>query len=144
MSPQPQQNRFRALTGTPWVAIVLAFLVAAQTAVAMPHAHSTDHDSMAVELVELVELESTAVHAAHEDHRTHGTPEPAVDSGADPESRDCCEIECQDCTMGSCSSLTQSRGPGLFNGSRDSRFHALDRLAPEPMASDLYRPPISR
>lgn len=131
-----RQNRFRPWAGNPWIAIVLALLLSAQTTSAMPHAHPVDDDPMM--------KEEMAGHPAQGHHHPVAAPENAAGSGHDPESRDCCEIECQDCAMGSCSSLTQSRGPGFFNDDRDIRFSALDRLVPEPTTSGLYRPPISR
>lgn len=135
MNPQYLQNRFRAWTGNPLVAIVLTLLLSAQTTIAMPHAHPADHDPVATE--------QTADHSARGHHHPDATAEKTSGSGHDHESRDCCEIECQDCTMGSCSSVTQSRGPGLFNDNRDRRLATLDRLVPEPVISGLYRPPIS-
>lgn len=138
MYPQQRQNRFRAWTGNALIALVLALLLSAQTTIAMPHAHPADHDSAGTERV------ADDPSRGHHHHHPDAVPENASGSAHDAESRDCCEIECEDCTMGSCSSLTQSRGPGLFSGHRDRRFAALDRVAPEPVPSDLYRPPISR
>lgn len=136
MYPQQSQNRFRALTGNPVMAIVLALLLAAQTAVAMPHSHPADHDAIAA--AEMADLSS------HLHHALHAATDEAPGFEQHAESRACCEVECQDCTMGSCSSLTHSRGPGVFHKGRDKRFSALSGLTPEPMISGLYRPPISR
>ena len=137
MNPRYRLNRFRTWTGNPVVAIVLALLLAAQTATAMPHTHPADHDSAAPEMAD---------HSAHSDHHPDTAPKHASgpDSDHTPDTRDCCEIECQECTMGSCSSLTHSRGPGFFNDNSNIHLSSLDRLMPAPMIGGLYRPPISR
>lgn len=135
MNPRYRLNRFRTWTANPVVAVILALLLAAQTAAAMPHTHPADDDSAAPEMAD---------HAAHGHHHPETAPEKTSGSDHDADSRDCCEIECQDCTMGSCSSLTISRGPGFFNDNIDIHFSTLDRLMPGPMIAGLYRPPISR
>ncbi|MGM0633982.1 MAG: hypothetical protein ACQETO_12520 [Pseudomonadota bacterium] len=112
----------RPLTGNRLVAALLVVLMAMQAAVAAPpshHGQTMMHD------------DPHAAHAGMEaDHtQTH---------------EDCCEVECRDCTMGGCFSMTQNGGPGPYSADALRQTRGLDDFIPDPLISGPYRPPILR
>jgi len=132
VAAQYRQNPLRPLSGSPVLSLLLMFFLMSQAVFALP----------------LDTGDSLSGQAAHHDHPALHSSEPvrSVDAsgGHTAGHEDCCEVECQDCAMGSCSSLTQSRAPVPLHPAGGHRFASLDITAFEPPLGGLYRPPITR